>query len=706
MEKEMSHLYGSMGFKRRRAAGEETKRVNDAIGAITAARSKDTDAGGSCHSVSSDSDQRSPSTSPTLTHSTSGSPARCQVESGETACQKMGGKGNDNGELLVVVDADSSEDSGDNYVGSMTDCKSEEGSYYDEISVYESAYEEESVYEEEIVDDSVYIEEIDVTEYEDFEEEVVEDLEDIEEAYDDETIVEDGDEEEYNEVGSISIDESETETETGGGVIKVVEMVPIRETPARARYDNMLGVGSENDDEEELLLEETAIYGAGEKTFKVAPKYETETEALRDELEEFEISETKTRAREVPRKIPPRVEKPSKTRAQALEENAVSVADLMEEAGLNEGLGESDNREDVLEAISFILKQEQAVRKEILTALEENAVPVADTETEDGGLDESCDREDVLEAISYILKQEQAVRKEILTEEQVQDLMNLPLPELLEVLEHFEVSDNSNTPIRWDLVMEKIDAYDDKEIDPYDVKQELFQVETKVHEPEILDTCYEDEDESEANEGEDETEYAEDEDETEVVPDETEVVLDETEVFLDETEVFLDETEVVLDETEVNEYETEVNEYETDETVVEEEDETEFVEEEDETEVVDDEEVVEEETDENEDDQESETESEDESDEDGGEDGELDLSSSCSGSSSGGSSRFDLSDANLTDAFSGPGFYLNTDGGGGSSGSDTDLTEEGGVAEPKKRESVRSSSTEKRARGRTMNCII
>jgi hypothetical protein len=430
----VSDLHDKMGMKRRvrRREGTESKRVANAIHAIKGARTND------------GPDRESPTASPTVTNSASGSPRRYKIE-------------------------DESWDEND------------EGNIYDNEAMY-APIEEDAVYED------VYIEEIDEsgygdeepsdTEYEtveELDEEVLEEeeeevLEDEDEKEVSETEVNDETEFEFDEqeemgLGSISIDETETEAGEKAGRWAVEEVL-------------------EEDYAEEVLEEE----GESADGWNIEEVLEEDTiDEIENEIEEEVIEES------------PVVETPADVGAKA---------------------------------------------------------PV-DTAVDD--LNESCDRADVLEAITYILKQEKAIRLEILTQDQVQDIMNLPLTELLEVLEHFEVSDNSSSPIRWDLVIEKIEAKQDTEdFDAYQGSDEKDEI--KVGEDE--EYVVEDEDEVEIVEDEDEVEIVEDDDEVEIFEDD-----DEVEIFEDEGEV-----EIFEDEDEVE--------------IVDEEDEVEIVEEEDEVEIV------------------------------------------------------------------------------------------------------------------------
>jgi hypothetical protein len=223
----VSHLHDKMGMKRRvrRREGTESKRVANAIHAIKGARTND------------GPDRESPTASPPVTNSASGSPTRYKIEDG----------------------------SGD------------ENDEYDNEAIF-------APIEEDIVYEDVYIEEIDEsgydyeepsnTEYEDVEEldeEVLEEevLEDEDENEVSETEINDETEFEFDEqeemgVGSISIDE--TETEVGLDVVEVTS----RENAERWAVEEVLEEAYDESDEEELeVLEEEGESADGWKIEEV-----------------------------------------------------------------------------------------------------------------------------------------------------------------------------------------------------------------------------------------------------------------------------------------------------------------------------------------------------------------------------------------------------------------------------------------------------
>jgi hypothetical protein len=590
----VSHLHDKMGMKRRvrRREGTESKRVANAIHAIKGARTND------------GPDQESRTASPIVTNSTSGSPSRrYKIE----------------------------DESGD------------ENDKYDNEAIY-------APIEEDIVYEDVYIEEIDEsghddeepsdTEYEDVEELVEEVLE--EEVHEDEDESEvsetegndetefDFDEQEEMGPGSISILEEEV-LEDGEDEKEVSETEVNDETEFEFDEQDEIGPGSISIDETETE--------AGLDVVEVLSREKTERWAVEEVVEEDydeideEVLEEKGEAAEEWNIEEVLEEKGEAAEEWNIEEVLKEKGEAAEEWNIEEVLEEDAIDEIESEIEVDVIEESQIVE----TPAEVGANAAGDTAADD--LNESCDRADVLEAISYILKQEKAVRKEILTQDQVQDIMNLPLAELLEVLEHFEVSDNSSTPIRWDLVMEKVEANQGTEdFDAYQGSEDKNEIKIGEDAEDIVTNT----DETEIVGEENEIEIFEDEDEVEIFEDD-----DEVEIFEDDDEVEIFEEE---DEGEIAEEEDEVE-------IVEEEDETEIVEEEDEIEIAE------------EDDEVDIVEAKDESDY-----GESEDESDCDESSD---SSYDHLNSDVTgdDALEGQGYSLEAVSAGYMSSINNDLTE-------------------------------
>lgn len=79
-------------------------------------------------------------------------------------------------------------------------------------------------------------------------------------------------------------------------------------------------------------------------------------------------------------------------------------------------------------------------------------------------------REDVAEAINYMIRQEKVIEYGVVTKEQAEKMVSVPLSEMMAIMDHFELCDNNNAPIRWDIVKALVgcedapeEAYSDNE---------------------------------------------------------------------------------------------------------------------------------------------------------------------------------------------------------------------------------------------------
>lgn len=81
---------------------------------------------------------------------------------------------------------------------------------------------------------------------------------------------------------------------------------------------------------------------------------------------------------------------------------------------------------------------------------EKTASSGCDTEEED---EDPASAEEFREAIDYVLRQERAVAKMILTEEQAKAMMNLPAKLMKIIVDHMEICDNNDSPIDWDFLL-------------------------------------------------------------------------------------------------------------------------------------------------------------------------------------------------------------------------------------------------------------
>jgi hypothetical protein len=67
--------------------------------------------------------------------------------------------------------------------------------------------------------------------------------------------------------------------------------------------------------------------------------------------------------------------------------------------------------------------------------------------------DDGASAEELTEAIEYVLRQERAVSKFILTEAQAAKMAHLPIPVMKIIVDHLEVCDIEATPIDWDFLL-------------------------------------------------------------------------------------------------------------------------------------------------------------------------------------------------------------------------------------------------------------
>lgn len=89
------------------------------------------------------------------------------------------------------------------------------------------------------------------------------------------------------------------------------------------------------------------------------------------------------------------------------------------------------------------------------TRSEDNTAPTLDEDEEDPEPEEQDipSREEVAEAITYMVRQEKVVEYGLMTKQQVEEMNDLPLEEMMEIMKHFEICDNNNATIQWDLVL-------------------------------------------------------------------------------------------------------------------------------------------------------------------------------------------------------------------------------------------------------------
>lgn len=79
--------------------------------------------------------------------------------------------------------------------------------------------------------------------------------------------------------------------------------------------------------------------------------------------------------------------------------------------------------------------------------------------------DDGASAEELTEAIEYVLRQERAVSKFILTEAQAAKMAHLPIPVMKIIVDHLEVCDNESTPIDWDFLLKIVLPFCENEVD-------------------------------------------------------------------------------------------------------------------------------------------------------------------------------------------------------------------------------------------------
>jgi hypothetical protein len=72
---------------------------------------------------------------------------------------------------------------------------------------------------------------------------------------------------------------------------------------------------------------------------------------------------------------------------------------------------------------------------------------------DDDDENDGASAEELTEAIEYVLRQEKAVSKFILTEEQAETMAHLPTKVMKVIVDHLESCDNESTPIDWDFLL-------------------------------------------------------------------------------------------------------------------------------------------------------------------------------------------------------------------------------------------------------------
>lgn len=122
-----------------------------------------------------------------------------------------------------------------------------------------------------------------------------------------------------------------------------------------------------------------------------------------------------------------------------------------------------------MNALSIQDEEEEFIETSYHTAASSGAFGLgyqmsSDEESEDEDED-PIERADVKEAIEYVLRQEKAVEKFILTPDQYITIRTMPLKLMKGVLEHFEECDNNGESISWDAILKIISIVDEDQHD-------------------------------------------------------------------------------------------------------------------------------------------------------------------------------------------------------------------------------------------------
>ena len=112
------------------------------------------------------------------------------------------------------------------------------------------------------------------------------------------------------------------------------------------------------------------------------------------------------------------------------------------------------------------LLREQSLRSNSnhSTAAKYDASVEEDENPEDDD-DDGASAEELTEAIEYVLRQERAVSKFILTESQAAKMAHLPIPVMKIIVDHLEICDNESTPIDWDFLLKIVLPFCENEAD-------------------------------------------------------------------------------------------------------------------------------------------------------------------------------------------------------------------------------------------------
>lgn len=157
----------------------------------------------------------------------------------------------------------------------------------------------------------------------------------------------------------------------------------------------------------------------------------------------------------------------SLTEVEVEESDMDAIYNGLEQSFIEEDFVDSTIRDEDFSEVEVTVREDDDLGLEHLRITEASAPrrPNQDTGPEDVDDDEEeedgVSAEECREAIDYILRQERAVARFILTEEQAETMAHLPLKVMKLIVDHMEVCDNNDSPIDWDFLLKIVTPFCD-----------------------------------------------------------------------------------------------------------------------------------------------------------------------------------------------------------------------------------------------------
>jgi hypothetical protein len=132
--------------------------------------------------------------------------------------------------------------------------------------------------------------------------------------------------------------------------------------------------------------------------------------------------------------------------------------EILEEETVHEDDGDNDGH---LEQVRQSLDNSCQIQEQAPS----NSTTAKNPEDDDDDEEEDCgaSAEELAEAIEYILRQEKAVSKFILTDEQAHTMTHLPVKVMKVIVDHLEMCDNEGASIDWDFLLKIVMPFCDEE---------------------------------------------------------------------------------------------------------------------------------------------------------------------------------------------------------------------------------------------------